>query len=143
MRDPNLAIAVQDAVRAALLADANIVSLVKGEKGIHDKIPDRRAPIDETKFPYIVIGEDEITDDSNTCMDSSRVSVAIHVWSAKPGKTQAKQIGGYVVNALDRELSIDGHSTAAGGFDIANAPRIDDNNLTEYVLFFSYDVDPL
>lgn len=141
MRDPGLALATQEAIKKALLNDAGLMALIGGR--VYDNVPTKRTAVDEVKFPYVVIGEEEITDDSNTCSESSQVSSAIHVWSDKPGKTQAKTVGGFVIRALDKELPIAGHRTPAGGFDIANAPRTDDNGHTEYVLFFSYLVDPI
>jgi hypothetical protein len=135
-RDPGLDLAVQKAIYDALWSDPDIQRLTQGR--IYDRIP-----ADVPAYPYLEIGDDEIADDSNSCLRSSKITSAVHVWSSAVGSLEAKRIGGYVSRALDKEISIDGHDTVVGAFEMATYRQGPDGLLTEGVLIFTYLVDPL
>lgn len=135
MADPDLDVALHKAVYDALLADAGLIPIVG--KRVYDKVPGA-AP----QYPYIVIDSVEIGDDATTCSDASEVHVTVRAVSNMVGSIEAKRMGGFIRRALGTELTIAGHRTSVGAFDIG-LPRAGDRpELTEYVTSFTYLVDP-
>lgn len=104
MRDPSLAL--QGAIYQTLAADTAVVAAVAGR--IFDQWPAADLPA----FPYIVIGEVQITADKADCIDGSRCDIDLHVWSREKGSVEAKTIVGAIRGALDEadlDLSPDHH----------------------------------
>lgn len=92
--------ALQKAIFAALIADTNVVAAF-GDKPpqVFDEVPasDRNGP----RFPYIVIGEDQVLDDSD-CGAAFECFSTIHVYSRNrgSGKLEAKAIGDAISAAI-------------------------------------------
>lgn len=95
MSDP--ALAIQNAMETALRASAAL----KSAMGLATvRLYTASAPAG-APFPYLVIGEDQIIDDSTECAESSEVITTVHVWTRVDGnvsasRTQAKSIAGAI-----------------------------------------------
>lgn len=90
------AVALQKAIFAAISASADVVSVFGATPPrIYDEVPAN--PV----FPYIVIGDDEVNDDSNSDAAFECFST-VHVFARdrKTGKTAAKAIGDAVSAAI-------------------------------------------
>jgi hypothetical protein len=90
----NSALALQTALRAALLADAGLVTALGGEQ-VFDDVP-REAP-----FPYITIGDIETRDWSTQTSRGHEHTVTIHLWSRYRGRKQVQELIGNVDRILD------------------------------------------
>lgn len=99
---PDLAsLAVRDAVRAALLADEALASLVQG---VLDYVPEDQA------FPYIALGDVVETPADAHDRFGSETLLTLHIWSKYRGYAQGLTIATRVRQALDHTpLDIDGH----------------------------------
>ncbi|SEQ33064.1 Protein of unknown function [Faunimonas pinastri] len=134
MSDP--ALAVQKAVYEQLTASASLVALISGR--VYDSVPEQKS------FPYVVIGEDQVNDDGDGCSDGSEIFVDVHVWSRRPGKVEAKSIGGAVRAALGGPIPMEGFATIVGQFYRSHYLTDPGDGLTAHgVLTFRYLVEPL
>ena len=88
------ALALQTGLRAALLADADLVTALGGQQ-VFDDVP-REAP-----FPYITIGEIETRDWSTQTSRGNEHTVTVHVWSRYRGRKQVQELIGEVDRILD------------------------------------------
>ena len=88
------ALALQTGLRAALLADADLVTALGGQL-VFDDVP-REAP-----FPYITIGEIETRDWSTQTSRGNEHTVTVHVWSRYRGRKQVQELIGEVDRILD------------------------------------------
>lgn len=105
----NLEDGLQERVFATLRTSAAVTAKV-GPR-IFDRVPDApppNAPQQRAIFPHIVIGEDELNDDSDGCGVAFEAIVTVHVFSRAVGKAEAKTIGAAVRAALDAQLEISG-----------------------------------
>lgn len=76
--------AVQQAVHAALVADAGVQALV-GTR-VHDHVPD--APT----FPYLVVGESVAAPFDTKSWNGLDHDATVHAWSRHRGQKEAKQM---------------------------------------------------
>jgi len=99
---PDLAaLAVRDAVRAALMADDELMALVHG---VLDWVPE-----DQT-YPYVHLGDSFETPANAQDRFGSETLQTLHVWSQYRGFAQGLQIAVRIRQALDHQpLTIDGH----------------------------------
>ena len=88
------ALALQTGLRAALLADATLVTALGGAQDFDD-VP-REAP-----FPYITIGEIETRDWSTQTSRGNEHTVTVHVWSRYRGRKQVQDLIAEVDRILD------------------------------------------
>ena len=88
------ALALQTGLRAALLADAALVTALGGAQ-VFDDVP-REAP-----FPYITIGEIETRDWSTQTSRGNEHTVTVHVWSRYRGRKQVQELIAEVDRILD------------------------------------------
>lgn len=96
---------VQDAVRAALLADATLTDLIRG---VFDWVEEGQA------YPYIRIGEAIETPDNAHSSHGSNTVITLHVWSKYRGYAQALAIASRVRALLEHQpLTIAGHRHVA------------------------------
>jgi hypothetical protein len=96
------ALALQKAMRAALLAHAPLTALI-GTK-VFDAVPQGMAP------PYAVFDRIETRDWSTKGSRGFEHMVTIHVWSGREGKREAYEIIAAMDAALDNQaLPLDGH----------------------------------
>lgn len=112
MNDPS--VALQDAWEAALRADEDL----KAAMGLSIvRVYPMSAP-NNAPYPYIIIGEDQIIDDSTECADSSEVITTVTPWSrvdadVNATRRQAKTMAGHI-----RRI---GKALAVTGFDVVSA----------------------
>ena len=95
-----IALSLQAAIAAHLLADADLVALVGGR--IHD------APPRNAAFPLVVLGETAQADWSSGTEAGGEVRLVLHVWSRAEGKREAWTIIGALMRLLhDAPLTLD------------------------------------
>ena len=96
------ALALQQAVFAALSADAELQALLGGAH-VFDGAP-RNA-----EAPYVHLGESEARDWSTATEAGTEISFAVVAWSRQPGRTEALAIAERVRMLLhDAALEVDG-----------------------------------
>ncbi len=83
--------ALQQAIYARLAAHLPLIAEISG---IYD------APPQDARFPYVVIGEDVVSDASAKAMVATDHRLVLHLWSRGPGKQQVKQLMQLVQDAL-------------------------------------------
>jgi len=88
------ALALQTGLRAALLADTDLVTALGGEH-VFDDVP-RDAP-----FPYITIGEIETRDWSTQTSRGHEHTATVHVWSRYRGRKQVQDLIADIDRVLD------------------------------------------
>jgi hypothetical protein len=140
-----LEVELQRGVRRALANHANLAlalrSSANGELRIYDDVPTN------TPLPYVTIGDDDVNDESTTCSKLYEANVTVHVWTEadgqQVGKGPAKTLGGYVRQALDTEITIDGYIVQAGYFVTAVYRPGPTPKKTEGVLTFTYLIDAI
>lgn len=94
---------LQEAVFAALVADAELEDLIGGAK-VFDRVP-RNA-----EAPYVHLGEIAARDWSTATEDGAEIVFAISVWSRAEGRSEGLVIGERVRALLhDQALTLDGH----------------------------------
>jgi len=141
MKDPSLP--VQAAVFAALTASAPLATAFGAEPRIYDRVPVDAAGRVTAAFPYLAIGEDQVTSEADACHDAASIFVTVHVWSRKPGKVEAKTLMAAVCLALDVKLTVAGFGVI--GHDVETGPQhlTDVDGLTSHsVVTFRYRLAP-
>lgn len=100
--------AIQAAIYTRLAAYTALTSVVVG---IYDEVPQATDSGANSTYPYVTIGEDSITADSQDDAVGCQGSIVIHTWSRLKGRKQIKTIQGLIFDALSRhELSVTGYS---------------------------------
>lgn len=123
MTDP--ALALQDAIEQTLRADASLLAAM----GLAQvRLYTMSAPV-AAPYPFVVIGEDQVIDDSTECADSSEVIATIHAWArieddVAGSRRQAKAMAGAVRAALKA-------MTTVAGFDLVLSEFEDARHLTD------------
>lgn len=102
MTEP-ISLAIQAAFVAALEADAELATHMGGTVRVFDPVPPK------PQFPYIVIGDDEMVDNSNSCAGGTEVFARVFIFSRVPGYEEIKRIGGRVRQLLDAKLVLEDH----------------------------------
>ena len=116
MSDP--ALALQNAIETALRASAPL----KAAMGLATvRLYTMSAPTN-APFPYVVIGEDQIIDDSTECAESSEVITTVHAWSRVDGnvaasRTQAKSMACVIRAELKALSAVTGFSVVLADFE--------------------------
>jgi hypothetical protein len=97
------ALDLQEAVFAALSADAGLIDALGGAK-FHDVTPA------DLPFPYVTFGRASSYDWSTGTEEGSEHLFALHVWSKQKGRREALALMERVRAALhDRSLALAGH----------------------------------
>ena len=107
----NAALALQTGLRAALLADADLVTALGGEQ-VFDDVP-REAP-----FPYITVGDIDTRDWSTQTSRGHEHTVTLHVWSRYRGRKQVQEL----IAEVDRIL--DGADPVLSGYRLVNLSTV-------------------
>jgi hypothetical protein len=95
--------ALQEAMVAALSADATMKTLIGDPARIHDDVP--RNPV----YPFVTVGEGGETDWSMQGFEGVECRVVLSVWSRYAGRKEAKQIIDRIRMVLhDAGLSVTG-----------------------------------
>jgi hypothetical protein len=96
-------LALQQAIFAALSANADLQALIGDPPRLFDFVPR------DSAFPYVVIGDGSETNWSTATEAGSEHAVAVNVWSRATGHKEAKEIAEIVRSALDNAaLSLTG-----------------------------------
>ena len=95
---------LQEAINAALGADAQIKALIGDPARIFDDVPR------DATFPYLTIGEGTETDWGTSSDDGTEHRVVIHGWSRYAGRREVKQVMQRVRTVLhDAALTLVGY----------------------------------
>lgn len=127
MSDPSLAL--QNALEAALRGSPEVLAAMELTKV---RLYTLTAPVG-APFPYLVIGEDQVIDDSTECAESSEVITTTRVFTRVDGsiaktRAQAKRIAGVVRSVLKGIGDVPGF---VEGFDVVLADFEATRHLTE------------
>jgi len=107
--------AIQIAVFNALDGSSELDSLLashvtESRSAIYGVKPQPADTGDNSLFPYVTIGEDNVNDWSTDTASGAQALVNVHVWSRANGWRESKQISGAVYNTLHRaELTVPDH----------------------------------
>jgi hypothetical protein len=135
MKDPSLP--TQKAVFAALSGDAGLGA------DVYDRVPIDTARKITAKYPYVHIGEDQVTSEADQCFDKSTIYATVHVWSRAPGKVEAKTIMARVCELLDVNLDIEGFGVVGHAVDTGPYHLDGGDGLTSHsVVTFRYRLAP-
>lgn len=116
MSDP--ALALQSAIETTLRASAAL----KTAMGLATvRLYTMSAP-NNAPFPYVVIGEDQIIDDSTECLESSEVITTVHAWSrvdsdVAASRTQAKAMAAAIRPAMKALSGVTGFVVTLADFE--------------------------
>lgn len=126
--------AIQQAVFAALSADAPLMSMVAG---IHDDREQAGDPADDANFPFVLIGDDIASPWSTDDWSGGEVLVRINAYSRYAGYGEVKQIADRVRAVLDRvPLTVVGYDAVDIGFDGSNFARDPDGKTRNATITF-------
>lgn len=127
---------LQQAVFAALSADAGLQALIGAPARIYDDPPDDAA------FPYLVLGEGRVSDWPGAAGGIEHV-IRIAAFSRYHGRAEAKQIISAVYDALhDRPLTVSGHALVNLRFVFADVFRKQDGETFEGVMRYRAVTEP-
>lgn len=123
MSDPSLAI--QNAIEAALRGS----DALKAAMGLATVRLYPLSPPDNARFPYVVIGEDQVIGDETECSAGSEVYTTIHVWAridddVSGSRAQAKAIAGVIRSTINDAFQV-------AGFDLVDCAFRGIRHLTE------------
>lgn len=99
---------IQNAVFDALSGDSTLAALVSG---IYDNVPQADDSGASAAFPYVVVGDDLITEwDTDTELGAD-ATITIHVWSRYRGRKEVKDIQARIYEILHRaNITITGYN---------------------------------
>jgi len=141
MTDP--ALALQDGIEQAMRTDAAILTAMGLERV---RLYTMSAPV-EAPYPFIVIGEDQIVDDSTDCSDSTEAFATVHVWARLEDdvagtRRQAKQIASAVRGALQSMTVISGFDLVLSEFENTRHLTDPDGLTAHAVISYRFLLDP-
>lgn len=91
---------LQKAIYDALMADATLLGLVSN---VYDHVPQAQA------FPYVVIGEQQLSPFDSHTFDGANTLVTIHTWARSGGRKSCKEIMAEIYRILhNAELAVAG-----------------------------------
>ncbi|WP_167765432.1 MULTISPECIES: DUF3168 domain-containing protein [unclassified Brevundimonas] len=141
MSDP--ALALQDAIEATLTAYAPLQAIgTAGKVVIHTMSAPNGAA-----FPYVVIGEDQVLDDSTECLDGSEVYSTVHCWARasddpENSRRETKAMAAAIRQAL-KTITVPGFDVVLIEFDSARHLTAADGLTAHAVLTFRLLLDPV
>ena len=111
---------LQKTIFSKLNTDTTIKNTVSAT--VHDHVPQG------TAFPYIVIGEETMTDDESTKdIDFNNFTLTIHVFSRNRGRKEAKNIMARIYELLHTQsLSVTGATHVNTRFEFSDIIREED-----------------
>ncbi len=134
---PSASWSLQQAIFAALTADATLTTLLGGAQQIHDQAP-QGAPL-----PYVTFGPLSARDWSTGTDGGEEHSVTLHVWSRGRGKKQAHELLGCLRASLhDRALSLSGHRLVNLRHEVSEARRHPDGETVHGLVRFRAVTEP-
>ena len=116
--------ALQSSVYSTLSND-NTLSSTYGAS-VFDDVPE------DTSYPYITIGEDNITEFGTKDLDGTTSTMTIHIWSEYKGSKETKQIMDRIHDLLhDSSLSVSGFNLINMRFEFSDIMR-DPDGITRH-----------
>jgi hypothetical protein len=116
--------ALQSSVYSTLSND-NTLSSTYGAS-VFDDVPE------DTSYPYITLGEDNITEFGTKDLDGTTNTLTIHIWSEYKGSKETKQIMDRVHDLLhDSSLSVSGFNLINMRFEFSDIMR-DPDGITRH-----------
>ena len=83
--------------------------LVAGGTGVYEYVPQTEASEDDSFFPYVTVGDDDIEGWDTDTDDGIEATLRVHTWSRHKGRLETKQIQEQVYQALHHHgLLVDG-----------------------------------
>jgi hypothetical protein len=129
--------ALQQAMFAALSADANVKSVLGDPARLFDAVPR------DTAFPYSVIGDAQEADCSTATDSGSEHVVRLDVWSRAGGHKECKAAADAVRGVLDgAALTLSGHTLIDMRFIDADYARETDGETYRATLRFRAVTEP-
>lgn len=97
---------LQKALYGALSANAGLSALING---VYADVQQPNLPEDASAFPYVTIGQDNLSDDGTKTGEITDALCQIDIWSRSNNYVEAKEIGAAIFAALHKQsLSITG-----------------------------------
>jgi len=111
---------LQKTIFTTLNSDNTITSTFSAT--VHDHVPQG------TSFPYIVIGEETMTDESSAkTLDFNNFTLTIHIFSRNRGRKEAKQIMARIYELLhNQNLSVTGANHINTRFEFSDVIKEND-----------------
>ena len=111
---------LQKTIFTTLNSDSTITSTFSAT--VHDHVPQG------TSFPYIVIGEETMTDESSAkTLDFNNFTLTIHIFSRNRGRKEAKQIMARIHELLhNQNLSVTGANHINTRFEFSDVIKEND-----------------
>tara|TARA_Y100001938_G_C8059144_1_gene416155 strand:- start:1074 stop:1478 length:405 start_codon:yes stop_codon:yes gene_type:complete len=111
---------LQKTIFTTLNSDSTITSTFSAT--VHDHVPQG------TSFPYIVIGEETMTDESSAkTLDFNNFTLTIHIFSRNRGRKEAKQIMARIYELLhNQNLSVTGANHINTRFEFSDVIKEND-----------------
>ena len=111
---------LQKTIFTTLNGDNTITSTFSAK--VHDHVPEG------TSFPYIVIGEETMTDESSAkTLDFNNFTLTIHIFSRNRGRKEAKQIMARIYELLhNQNLSVTGANHINTRFEFSDVIKEND-----------------
>ena len=111
---------LQKTIFTTLNGDNTITSTFSAT--VHDHVPQG------TSFPYIVIGEETMTDESSAkTLDFNNFTLTIHIFSRNRGRKEAKQIMARIYELLhNQNLSVTGADHINTRFEFSDVIKEND-----------------
>nr|BDD44159.1 hypothetical protein 26 [bacterium] len=111
---------------------SNFTDLTDIIKGVYDNVTQPINPGDDSLFPYVVVGDDAITEWDTDAELGFTVAITLHTWSRARGRLQTKEIQKQIYNALHRhDLAVNGLHTVGLDFE-SDQSFIDADGLTRH-----------
>ena len=111
---------LEETIFTTLNGDNTITSTFSAT--VHDHVPQG------TSFPYIVIGEETMTDESSAkTLDFNNFTLTIHIFSRNRGRKEAKQIMARIYELLhNQNLSVTGANHINTRFEFSDVIKEND-----------------
>lgn len=98
-------------------------------------------------LPYVVLGDHEISDDSDGCGDAHTIISTVRWWTKivgdMKGSDVARQMGAAIIAALLRELAIEGHVTVLWEMEVPETYGTDPDQSSRGRVTFRYETTAL
>ena len=95
------AIAIQQAVFERLSGFAGLTALLAaGGAGVYEYVPQSDASEQNSFFPYVTVGDDDIEGWDTDTDDGIEATLRVHIWSRHRGRQETKEIQEQVYQAL-------------------------------------------
>lgn len=122
---------IQTAIFEALTASPAIA-----DGRVYDDVPEG------AQFPYLAIGNEQVTDDGNACGDGWQVYADVHVWSRSVGFPEAKALTAAAVPRLTAIAAIAGKTLIAVSLDGTRIFRDPDGETSHGVITIRFVITP-